>query len=90
MECALSFWATGEDCSIKIDNNGKHKLAGSFCKMEWGGRACAWAESVQRLEGKQYRVIVAKATVCGNLLPQDDGNEDKDANCTNKFLGLDI
>jgi hypothetical protein len=64
---------------MKIDDNGKRKLAGSFCEMEWGGRACAWAESAQCLEGEQYRAIVAEATVRGNVLPQDDGNEDKHA-----------
>ena len=71
-ERALSFWASGEDMSMKTDENGKRKLAALFGEMEWGSRARGWAQSTSRLDFEQWRAIDAEATARVKKLPQDE------------------
>jgi len=61
---------------MKIDENGKRKLAAPFCEMEWGSRARSYSSSAKRLEVEQWRLVISEATIRGNLLPQDDANGD--------------
>jgi hypothetical protein len=73
-ERALAFWSSGEDMSIKTDENGKSKLAAVFGEAEWGSKTRAWSKATSRLTGEQWRAITAEATVRGKRLPQDDTN----------------
>lgn len=73
-ERALSFWASGEDMSMKMDENGKRKLAALFGEMEWGPKARGWAQSTSRLTPEQWRSITTEATARGKKLPQDEAN----------------
>jgi hypothetical protein len=61
---------------MKIDENGKRKLAAPFCESEWGSRARSYSSSAKRLEVEQWRLIDSEATIRANLLPQDDANGD--------------
>lgn len=71
-ERALSFWASGEDMSMKTDENGKRKLAALFGEMEWGSKARGWAQSTSRLDLEQWMVIDAEATARVKKLAQDE------------------
>ena len=75
-EHALSFWASGEDLSMKTDKNGKPKLVALFSDLEWGPKACGWSQATSRLTAEQWRQITAEATICGNMLPQDEASGD--------------
>jgi len=37
----LAFWASGKDISMKMNKNGKQKLAALFGEMEWELKACS-------------------------------------------------
>lgn len=73
-ERALGFWASGDDMSTKMDENGKRKLAALFGEMEWGPKARGWSQSTSRLTTEQWRLITAEATIRSKKLPQDEAN----------------
>jgi hypothetical protein len=60
--------------SMKVDKNGKRKLAAPFGEMEWGPKARGWSQSTSRLSPEQWRAITAEATVRSKKLPQDEAN----------------
>src|SRR5260370_42612765 len=62
MERALSFWASGDDRSMKTEDDGRPKLAALFGELEWGPKACGWSQSTSRLTSEQWRMITAEAT----------------------------
>jgi hypothetical protein len=64
--------------SVKMEENGKHKLAAPFGEMEWGPKARGWALTTIRLNSEQWRSITSEATVRGNMLPQDEANGGED------------
>jgi hypothetical protein len=74
IERALSFWASGENRSMKTTESGKRKLVSAFSETEWGAKARAWSGSTERLEVEQWRIITSEATARANLLPQDEAN----------------
>ena len=59
---------------MKMDENGKRKLASLFGESEWGAKACAWSQSTSRLDMDQWRLITAEATIHGKKLPQEEAN----------------
>jgi hypothetical protein len=71
-ERALTFWASGDDLSMKMDENGKRKLAALFGETEWGQKARGWSQSTNRLTAEQWKAITAEATVRSKKLPQDE------------------
>jgi hypothetical protein len=71
-EHALAFWSSGDDMSMKLDENGKCKLAALFGEMEWGPKARGWSMSTTRLTAEQWKVITAEATIRSKKLPQDE------------------
>ena len=71
-ERALSFWSSGEDMSVKLDDNGKQKLTGIFGELEWGTKTHAWSQSTCRLTAEMWKVITAEATLRSKKLPQDE------------------
>ena len=73
-EHAFVFWATSDDLSMKLDDNGKCRLAMPFGEMEWGPKARGWSQSTTRLTVEQWRAITAEATICSKKLPQDEAN----------------
>ena len=73
-ERALGFWASGKDMSMKMDDNGKHKLASLFGELEWGRKACGWSQSTKQLALEQWMLVESEATACGKKLPQDEAN----------------
>ena len=62
--------------SMKMDENGKHKLAALFGEMEWGPKARGWSQATSRLTAEQWRAITAEATIRSKKLPQDEANGD--------------
>ena len=74
IERALSFWASGENRSMKTTESGKRKLVSAFSETEWGAKARAWSGYTERLEVEQWRIITSEATARANLLPQDEAN----------------
>lgn len=79
-ERALSFWASGEDMSMKTDENGRRKLASLFGEMEWGPKARGWSQATKRLNHLQWMGIISEATARGKRLPQDDTNIEDNPN----------
>jgi|SRR6267154_3221308 len=75
-ERALAFWASGDDMSMKLDENGKCKSAAPFSEVEWGPKARGWSESTRRLTPEQWRAITAEATLRSKKLPQDEARDD--------------
>ena len=63
--------------SMKMDENGKRKLAALFGEMEWGPKARRWSQSTSRLTAEQWRAITAEATIHSKKLLQDDANADE-------------
>ena len=59
---------------MKMDENGRRKLAAQFGEMEWGPKARGWSQSTKRLSAEQWRLIDADATVRSKKLPQDEAN----------------
>jgi hypothetical protein len=60
--------------SMKMDENGKCKLAALFGEMEWGPKARGWSQSTYKLNAEQWRLITAEATQRSKNLPQDEAN----------------
>ena len=60
--------------SMKMDKNGKRKLAAPFGEIEWGPKARGWSQATSRLSSEQWKAITAEATVRSKKLPQDDAN----------------
>jgi hypothetical protein len=59
---------------MKMDENGKRKLAAQFGEMEWGPKARGWSQAASRLSIEQWRLIDAEATMRSKKLPQDEAN----------------
>lgn len=78
-ERALAFWASGDDMSMRADENGKRKLAAPFGEMEWGAKVRAFSQSTSRLTVEQWRAITAEATACSKKLlhsgPEANGED---------------
>ncbi len=74
IERALGFWASGEDMSIKMDDNGKHKLASLFGELEWGRKAHGWSQSTKWLALGQWMLVELEAIAREKKLPQNEAN----------------
>jgi len=61
---------------MKTDKNGKPKLVALFSDLEWGPKVHRWSQAISRLTAEQWRQITAEATICGNMLPQDEASGD--------------
>lgn len=59
---------------MKMDENGKRRLAAPFGETEWGSKARAWSQTTSRLNMDQWRLISTEATIRGKKLPQDEAN----------------
>ena len=75
-ERALGFWASGEDLSMKMDDNGKSRVAVPFSDMEWGAKTRGWALSTMRLNIEKWSIITAEATIRSKKLLQDEANSE--------------
>jgi len=59
---------------MKMDDNGKCKLATLFGKMEWGPKAYGWSQLTYKLTAEKWKLITAEVTLHGKKLPQDEAN----------------
>lgn len=60
--------------SMKMDDNGKRRLAAPFGEMEWGPKARGWSQATIRLTAEQWKAITTEATIRSKKLPQDEAN----------------
>ena len=62
---------------MKLDKNGKPKLAATFAEQDWGLSARGWAQLAARLSSEQWTAIIDEVTSRGGLNAQEEAEAEE-------------